>query len=183
MLDVVIMAGGKGLRLGGVKKQFLRICGKRLIDVALEVAREINSERILICLTKEDLVFIGEVKDSKVEVVLCPGQGYVEDLNYILRLSRFPVLVLPADMPLLTSDVLREFLDVAQGELADVITLMVCRDNECRESGISLFKGLGGSWVNVYFKERPELKDIDTMEDIMWVKSICDSTEEIERLK
>ncbi|MEM4763043.1 MAG: hypothetical protein QXH78_03315, partial [Desulfurococcaceae archaeon] len=90
---------------------------------------------------------------------------------------------LPADIPLLTPDVLREFLDVAQGELADVITLMVCRNNECRESGISLFKSFGGSWVNVYFKERPELRDIDTMEDIVWVKSICGSTEEIEKLK
>ncbi|MEM4788437.1 MAG: NTP transferase domain-containing protein [Ignisphaera sp.] len=181
MFDVVIMAGGKGLRLGGIKKQFLRICGTRLIDVALEAAREINSRRILICLSREDSTLMGDVEDPRVEVVLCPGQGYVEDLNYILRLSRFPVLVLPADMPFLTSDVLNKFLDVAQGELADVVTLMICKNNECRESGISLFRSFGGSWVNVYFEERPELRDVDTMEDMAWVESICGSMEEIEK--
>lgn len=181
MLDVVIMAGGKGTRLGGVKKQFLKVCGRRLIDVALEVAKEINSRRILICLSREDSILIGNVENPKVEVVLCPGQGYVEDLNYILRFSQFPVLVLPADMPFLTSDILKRFLEVAQEELADVVTLMICRNNECRESGISLFRSFGGSWVNVYFEECPELKDIDTIEDMIWAENICGSTEEIEK--
>lgn len=183
VIDVVIMAGGKGSRLGGIKKQFLEVCGRRLIDVALTVAKEINSRKIRICLSKEDTVFVGNIGDPMVEVVLCPGLGYVEDLNYILGLSDFPVIVLPADIPFLTSNILRRFLDLAQKESADVVTLMVCRNSKCRESGISLFRSIGGSWINIYFEEHPELRDIDTVEDMAWAENLCGSMEEIEKQK
>jgi adenosylcobinamide-phosphate guanylyltransferase len=43
-MKVLIMAGGKGSRLGGVKKPFLRICGRRLIDVVVEVAKDITKD-------------------------------------------------------------------------------------------------------------------------------------------
>ncbi|MEM4513494.1 MAG: NTP transferase domain-containing protein [Ignisphaera sp.] len=179
MVDAVVMAGGRGSRLGGVKKQLLEVCGRRLIDVALTAAKEINSSKIRVCIKKEDAPLVGIIEDPKIEVILCPGLGYVEDLNYILSSSNFPVIVLPADMPFLTSNVLKKFLDLAQKETADVVTLMVCKNGNCRESGISFFRRAGGSWVNVYFEEHPELRDIDTVDDMKWAESLCDSMEGI----
>ncbi|MGC9149334.1 MAG: NTP transferase domain-containing protein [Sulfolobales archaeon] len=38
-IDIVIMAGGKGSRLGGLEKPLLKICGERIID---HVIREVK---------------------------------------------------------------------------------------------------------------------------------------------
>lgn len=181
MIDAVVMAGGKGSRLGGVKKQFLKVCGRRLVDISLEIAKNIG-RKVYVCITEEDVVLLGKVVEDNVVVVVCPGLGYVEDLNYVFKLVQFPVLVLPADIPFLTLDIVKKFLEIAQEKQANVVTLMVCRGSICRETGISFFKNVSGDWINVYFDYSPELRDIDTFEDLMWAENLCGSTEGIEKL-
>lgn len=182
MIDVVVMAGGKGSRLGGIRKQFLTVCGRRLIDIALEIGKHIG-RRVYVCVSKDDVVLLENVAKDNIEVVVCSGLGYVEDLSYILKLVRLPVLVLPADMPFLTLNTVERFLDVAQKEQTDVVTLMVCKGSTCEETGISFFRSVGGKWVNVYFDYSPELRDIDTFDDLKWAEELCGSTEAIERPK
>jgi len=179
-LDVVVMAGGRGSRLGGLKKPFLKVCGKRLIDIAVEVAKGVKERRkVYICLRAED---VHNVEDSDdIEVVICPGAGYVYDLDFILNKVSFPVLILPSDMPFLSIGIVEEFLAKAIKCEADVVTLMVCRDSVCRESGISFFRRSSGNWMNIYFEEVKELRDIDTYEDLEWAREICVSMEEIEK--
>jgi adenosylcobinamide-phosphate guanylyltransferase len=180
-MKVLIMAGGKGSRLGGVKKPFLRICGRRLIDVVVEVAKDIaKDDKVYVCLPGEDTPYLSGLED--VNSIECPGKNYVEDLVYALERVGTPVLVLPADIPFLTADIVKEFLQKAQDLEGDVVTLMVCGKDGCRESGISLFRGLGGSWSNVYFDEVPQLRDVDTYEDLKWVEEVCGSTAVIGRL-
>ncbi|MEL9939622.1 MAG: NTP transferase domain-containing protein [Ignisphaera sp.] len=181
-MDVIIMAGGKGSRLGGVKKYFLEICNRKLIEVSLEVALSLGIDgRIVVCARSEDVPLIKSLK--KVDVVECPGIDYVTDLAYILEKARFPVLVLPADIPFLTVDAVKSFLDKVTNSKADVVTLAICKDGVCRESGISLFRRSKGTWENIYFEESKELRDIDTVEDLLWAKSQCGSMEGTEKLE
>ncbi|MEM0026696.1 MAG: NTP transferase domain-containing protein [Ignisphaera sp.] len=181
-MDIVIMAGGRGSRLGGIKKYFLEICNRKLIDVSLDVALNLGvNGRVIVCTRSEDVPLLKSLK--KVDVVACPGADYVTDLAYILGKASFPVLVLPADMPFLTVDVVKSFLVKASNSRADVVTLAVCKDSVCRESGISLFRRSEGSWENIYFEESKELRDIDTVEDLLWAESQCGSTEETEELE
>lgn len=176
------MAGGKGTRLGGLKKPFLSICGKRLIDVVLGVATGIRGKKkIYICLGREDSAVLGNTLGDSVEVIVCPGAGYVDDLNYILSIVDLPALVLPADMPFLSKEIVEEFLIKAQTTIADVITLVACRKSVCRETGISFFRKISGDWVNIYFDDRLELLDVDTHEELAEVLRICGSTEAIEK--
>ncbi len=185
-MNVVIMAGGKGSRLGGMKKPLLEVCGVKLIDRALTVAKTINGvDKIFVCVGKDDLNAFKDYGDEKTAVVLCPGQGYVEDLIFILKRVSFPVLVLPADIPFLSNRVVMEFLNKALECKTDVATLNLCKGSECGEVGISLFRGLGGSWCNIYFdytKEK-ELRDIDTYEDLQWAMGLCESMEDLKRLE
>lgn len=174
------MAGGMGLRLGGVKKFFLKVCGRRLIDVVISVAKNIeNRNKIYVCMRSEDVDSIECGED--VEVVVCPGLGYVEDLSFMLQKIRLPVLVLPADMPFLSTEIVEKFLVEAFKYNVDVVTLVVCRNNVCRESGISLFKNYGGEWINVFFDDIYELRDVDTYEDLVWAEKLCESMGEIEK--
>lgn len=176
------MAGGKGSRLGGLRKYLLEVCGRRMIEAAIKVAiRVSNGGKVYVCTRWDDVDKISNYLTKDVEVVKCDGLGYVEDLNMVLQMVRFPVLVLPADIPYLTPKVITEFLNIALKENADVVTLMVCKDNICRETGISLFRNVGGSWVNVYFNDRLDLMDVDTSEDLKLVRELCGSMEGIGR--
>lgn len=176
------MAGGKGTRLGRVKKPFMNICGKRLIDIVINVARHIKErKKIYICLGREDEEILGNINEDDIEIVICPSAGYVNDLDYVLKIVEFPVLVLPADMPFLSQSIIEEFLNKAQTILTDVVTLVACKNNICRETGISFFRRIHGDWVNTYFDDRIELRDIDTYEDLIEVQNICASMEVIEK--
>lgn len=181
--DIVIMAGGRGSRLGGIKKPFLNLCGRRLIDVVLGVAKSIKGRRrVYVCLREEDRGFIHNNPLDNMEIVTCPGSGYVEDLNYMFSLARFPILVLPADMPFLSIDIVERFIETAQVLTTDVVTLMACRNSICRETGISFFRKAYGYWVNIYFDDAIELMDIDTYEDFDEAKKLCASMVGIEGL-
>jgi len=178
-MNILIMAGGRGSRLGGLKKPFLSLCRRRLIDVVINVAKSlVKNNEIYLCICKDDVNMLNNA--ININVILCPGQGYVEDLIYAFQITGFPTLVLPADMPFLTREVVERFLSEALHLESDVVTLMVCNKNECKESGISLFRKTGGSWSNVYFEEDIRLRDIDTYEDLVWAEKLCESMEGIE---
>jgi len=172
---VVVMAGGLGTRLGGVRKPLMSICGRRLVDVAVSAAREAAPcAKVLICARHGDRELLGDVG---AEVLECPGRGYVEDLAYALARARLPALVLPADMPFLSPSVLRLFLEEAARIGEDVVTLVAC-GSSCRVTGISLFRSVGGSWRDVVLVDSPELRDVDTVEDLKWALDACESTGE-----
>lgn len=179
-MDVVIMAGGRGSRLGGAKKPLLVVCGRRLVDVAIDVAKAVG-EKVYLCSRDEYIEHLSGLSD--VVAVRCPGLGYVEDLSHILRIVSPPVLVLPSDMPFLTRRAVESFVKKALGLSVDVVTLTVCKDSICRETGISLFKGVEGSWANIYVSYSPEYLDIDTPEDLRRAEELCASMEGIERLE
>jgi len=180
-LNVIIMAGGNATRLKGVKKPLLRICGKRLVDIVVEIAKTLAEDgKVYVCVSDHVRELVDESFGENVEVILCPGKGYVEDLNYILSRVKPPVLVLPSDLPFITLDIVRKFIELASVKETDVITLTVCSNN-CREVGISLFNSYGGTWVNIEFPDIPELKDVDTEEDLKLVESLCVSMEDVAR--
>lgn len=181
-LNVVIMAGGRATRLKGVKKPLLNLCGRRLIDVVIGIAKELVSDgKVYICVSDYTKEITNESFGEGVEVVLCPGRGYVEDLNYILSRVKLPVLVLPSDLPFITLDIIRKFVELANRECVDVITLTVCSSSKCREVGISLFNNLSGTWVNIEFPDILELRDIDTEEDLKMVEDLCGSMGDVVR--
>jgi len=181
-LNIIIMAGGRATRLKGIKKPLLNLCGKRLIDVVVSIAKELVGDgRVYICVSNYTKELTNESFGEDVEVILCPGKGYVEDLNYVLSRVKLPVLVLPSDLPFITLDVVKKFIELASSEEVNVITLTVCPNSECREVGISLFNSFSGTWTNIEFPDMLELKDIDTEEDLKVVKSLCGSMEDVVR--
>lgn len=165
----VVMAGGRGLRMGGAEKPLLAPCGKPMLYVALEAARP---------LCEELRVFTS--RRAPLTASLCPSLGvecvggagdYVADLAAALS-PPFPVLVLPADLPLLAPETLAEFLKLARELPLPVLNLV----GEAGPSGISLFNSWGGEWGDVRLG-REALLDVDTWEDYRRAVELCGSTE------
>ncbi len=104
-LDALVMAGGKGSRLGiKEEKPLLIFKGKPLIEYVLEALK--NSKyisKIFVATSKNTQKTEQEMK-KKFAVIRAPGKGYVEDMRFALKeLNLGKTLVISADLPLLSS--------------------------------------------------------------------------------
>jgi len=104
------------------------------------------------------------------------GKGYPWDLSEALSKLEKPVLVLPADLPFITSDAIESFLSKAFEVGKPVVTLRVCREGSCKPIGISVIAGDGSSWANIDYQYSEVFMDIDTVEDLIRAGEICGST-------
>jgi len=177
------MAGGRGSRLGYVEKPMIRVCNKFIIENMLEAASDIV-ERIYVAVSKYTPRTIEWCKLHNIPIIETDGDGYVNDLKFILKKFDRPILVLPSDTPFLTTNVLKDFIGRADDEDVDVITLVVERSCfphilKCygRESiGISLFKGYKNRWRNIRICKFPDLLDIDTIYELNYARRICNES-------
>jgi molybdopterin-guanine dinucleotide biosynthesis protein A len=119
-LSVCILAGGKGGRIGG-EKCMRRLAGKRLIDHALGIAREVREKR-----ASGRIVIAGGRNDVKIEgVETLPdvmGAGPMAGLYSCLS-QHGRTLLLPCDMPFLTSAFLLFLLEQSRNH--DITTCRV----------------------------------------------------------
>lgn len=92
--DAVILAGGRGSRLGGVSKGELEIGGRRLVDIAVVAARDAGARRIIV---------VGPVAVASPAVVVReehPFGGPAAGLAAALPSVESPrVLLLACDLP------------------------------------------------------------------------------------
>ncbi len=170
-MKVVVMAGGRGSRLGGVEKPLLEVCGRPMVEAALGAARALGEP--VLC-TSPLAPNVERRYCGRVRCVRGIGE-YVADLDHALREAGPPALVLPADMPFLDLGLveLMMFVEAALESESHVVTLNLCREGSCHESGISLFKSRGGDWENVYASWRAAFLDVDVEEDLREAIGLC----------
>jgi adenosylcobinamide-phosphate guanylyltransferase len=112
-LMALVMAGGKGRRVGQKEKPLLRVCGKPMIQrvlEALEAAEEVSE--IVVAVSKHTLKTKDLLKRLGVKTVDTSGDEYVSDMRDAVKqvCTRGPVLIVAADLPLLTSEIIDEVI-------------------------------------------------------------------------
>lgn len=173
-LKIVIMAGGRGKRLGFVEKPMIKFGGRALIEYVVSEAEKLGG-KLYVAISRYTPLTRDWCLRRGIEIIETEGKSYSEDLKYIASKLGRPILFLPADIPFVTVSLLRKFLAEAMRKPKSLITLMVDRSRFPREirgaggkapTGISLLKGLDWSWSNVVMSKFPELLDIDTWQDL-----------------
>jgi len=131
-LTGLIMAGGRSTRLGTQEEKPLLLFNDRpLIDyplAALEGSRSIGEFYVVTSLHTKETESL--MKKRHVPVIMAPGKGYVEDLNFVLeRLMLGKTLVIPADLPFLKPGdidwVIGEYEKLGRASLKVVIPIEV----------------------------------------------------------
>jgi len=109
-MEALVMAGGKGTRMGGGEKPLMPLLGKPMMSYVLKALSESRSiSKINVAVSPGVPMTAEYVKnDEGLRLVMTPGSGYIEDMGYAVRaLGLFgPVLVIAADLPLVTPDVI-----------------------------------------------------------------------------
>ena len=106
-LTALVMAGGRASRMGGnVEKPLLEVSGKSMLQLVIEVLKQTSVDRIVVASSTNTPATSIEARRLGVEVLVTPGDGFEEDMRYAIRRLRLgDVLVVSADLPFMTADI------------------------------------------------------------------------------
>lgn len=187
----LVMAGGKGKRLGLGEKALVRVGGKRMIELVLSSLRrsgEVNE--IYVAVSRDSKRTLRWCEENRMRFVITSGKGYVHDLDEALDEVRLPCLVLPVDLPLITARTIKRFVERARRSKADVVTLVVpveeyliygserslepVREGQTlvQPTGIGYFRSKGGNWEALVERMRPEFVNVNTLEELVLANAV-----------
>jgi adenosylcobinamide-phosphate guanylyltransferase len=150
------MCGGRGSRLKApVEKPTVKVAGKSLVERVLGALGESGRFERIVAVTSPNAPETKRLLQSLgVDIMDTPGSGYPHDLSLLLgKFAREKVLVVPADLPLLTAKTVAQIVDkVSLGAPAASIVIekgfveglgvkpsVVIVDGRYCHSGITLF--------------------------------------------
>ena len=115
----IIMAGGRGTRMGGgIEKLLLRYKKPAILHVADSLTDSGCFERIVAATSPNSPDTKRLLESEGIETFETSGEGYVEDLNCVLRSIRGPALVTSGDLPLLDGNIIQKVLQCRAAESA-----------------------------------------------------------------
>ena len=109
----VVMAGGKGKRLGlAEEKPLLRVGGKPVIEYVLAALKNSkNVKDMVVAVSDYTPKTAAYLKELGVKVLWTPGKEYVSDMGFATKsLKLRTVLTVSADLPLLTSEIIDDIV-------------------------------------------------------------------------
>ncbi len=92
-----------------VEKPLLEVSGKPMLQIIIEVLKRTKVDRIVVATSVNTPSTSVEARRMGVEVLVTPGDGFHEDMRFaIRRLSLGVVLVVSADLPFITVDIVEQ---------------------------------------------------------------------------
>ncbi len=164
----IIMAGGKGSRFGG-EKLIAELCRKHVIDYSIEHIKKVT-RNFIIATSKNSPKTRKYVIESGYEYIETPGNGYPQDVKFMLDIFNDDLLLLNGDAVFINSNVIKYFLSKFNDRSMTGITihngskiyvgLNIARPNSIDDLEIMLF----GDFIYL---------NINTKEDLMEASKRC----------
>jgi len=109
-VTALVMAGGRASRMGAkVEKPLLEVSDKSMLQLVIEALKQTSVNRIVVASTPNTPATSNEARGMGVEVLITPGAGFEEDMRFAIRqLSLGDVLVVSADLPFITADIVEQ---------------------------------------------------------------------------
>ncbi len=104
------MAGGKAKRLQmDIEKPLIEIDGKTILERTVDVLKDAGINEVFVAVTQTTSKTKSKAKELGLKMVQTPGNGYVQDIQYLMeQFNEF--LVVSADLPFLSSELIRNVL-------------------------------------------------------------------------
>jgi len=108
----LIMAGGKGTRMKSSDEKLLLQYKKPLILHVIDALKNSNCfEKIISATSPNSPQTQKLITENNLEILETHGEGFVTDLNYILKQTDDFVFVTSGDLPLLDGNVVKQIVD------------------------------------------------------------------------
>lgn len=111
------MAGGRGSRLKRGEKPMVTIFGRKLIEYVALALEDSSVDRIYVATTDNVPLTRAWALEWGLSVVDTPGMGFVPDMISAVKAAEVldPILIIMADLPLITSDLIDSIIEVYEG--------------------------------------------------------------------
>lgn len=128
--SALIMAGGRGSRIEG-EKPLVKVGGISMLDRVVQALRQSSKiERIVVTSTSFSPKTSDAAQKLGLEVLITPGDGYVEDLQYAIdTLTLEHVVVINSDLPFINSSIIDRVLSLYVKAEKPALTVMVPTSN------------------------------------------------------
>ena len=116
-MDALVMAGGRGSRLKMGEKPLVTLFGRPLIEYVTAALQDSSVQRILVATTDSVPRTREWAEARELEVIETAGRGFVADMVSAVQAAGIadPVLIIMADLPLVTSDLIDDIIDTYEG--------------------------------------------------------------------
>ena len=130
MVTALLMAGGKGTRMNlDREKPMIIVDGKPLIEHVLSALQDsLGVDEIIVATSHHTPVTTFHVEDLGFRVLKTPGNGYVEDISFILSQDVFKddvILTITSDLPLITGKIIDLVLEEYHKSPKSAMSVMV----------------------------------------------------------
>ncbi len=196
-ITAVVMAGGKGKRMkASEEKPLLKVGGKPVIEHVLTSL--INAKRVskvIVAVSKSTSKTASFVKKFPVTVVETPGEGYIQDMQFVInKLGLSIVLAVVSDLPLITNaivdDVLEQYercgkpaltvavpIEIKNKLGVDVEYAFEAENRKVVPTGINVIDGklIDDGWMEqeVYVLNRDEIAvNVNTIQDLQLAEQV-----------
>jgi adenosylcobinamide-phosphate guanylyltransferase len=111
------MAGGRGSRLKMGEKPLVTLFGRPLIEYVTTALQDSSVQRILVATTDNVPKTREWAEERELKVIETAGRGFVADMVSAVQAAGIadPVLIIMADLPLVTSDLIDDIIDIYEG--------------------------------------------------------------------
>ena len=128
-MEALVMAGGKGTRMGfcGVEKPMIEVGGVYTVERVINALKESkNIDKILVSVSPNTPDTERYVNELGIETIRTSGEDYVQDLHDSFRILKGKyVLTCPSDMPLLRPFTVDAFIDYFLKNPDDSMTAII----------------------------------------------------------
>lgn len=120
----IVMAGGKGSRMSLTGEKLLLKYKKPVILHVLDALRDSNCFSKILAITSSNSPQTKKfLEENNIELFNTPGDGYVNDLNLVLKSLNDFVLITSADLPFLDGDIIKKI--ITQCNLENIWTAII----------------------------------------------------------
>lgn len=191
MVTALIMAGGKGSRMGfNGEKPLIKIDGRPMIQYVIDALNNSKKvEDIIIATSKNTLKTDEYLNKNNMNTIMTDGKDYVHDLSSLL-LNFKPediILTITSDLPLITGDIIDFIIEKYEESSKPAMSVMAPVDffkkygikptsvfDNLVPSGLNILRGINKTQnEEVLILEKIELAvNINTCEDINLLKKL-----------
>ncbi|MGC8608813.1 MAG: NTP transferase domain-containing protein [Thermoplasmata archaeon] len=159
-MKALIMAGGRGTRIGNPEKCLIVIGNRSLLDRNISLLRRYTSS-IYVSVRDGMAATQREAMTRNAVIIKTEGSGYVSDLNTCLSfIGSFPILVIPGDIYVTDEKIFDSYVRKAAESNYDIINFKLNGDF----TGLSFFNKRSGSYIDMQFSGG--IANINTPEDL-----------------
>ena len=169
----LVMAGGKGSRMKTQEeKLLLKYVHPTILHVIYALQNSNSFSKIIVATSPNSPKTKEMLENAGIETFDTPGNGYVEDLNQILRSIHDTVLVVPGDLPLLDDEIIKKIVNTYNSDKIWT-SFLVTKDFQ-KSIGITSdfsvkFQNQECSFTGISIVNAKDINNLDLVEEIHYL--------------